>query len=370
MKKRIVIVFTATVASTLFRKIIDAFCNDGYEVSLVISEHATHFISYQEICRLRKEEKYNICMDIDEWFNPVYIKGQAIPHIDIAKNNDVLLIIASANFLAQAVNGICSDLASSLYRAWHRDKPIVIAPAMNTHMWTHPVTLVHTSTLRQWGVSVINPVSKKLACGDEGIGALADINFIKEVVDGRLENVFPINCFNGIPVQGHPGAFLTCRKHAKHTGVDLYTNNNEPVYSMNDGIIVSIEDFTGIKDNSPWWEDTQCILIKHWFGVVCYGEISVCPYLRAGDKISRRQLIGQVKRVLKPGKERPDIQGHSTSMLHLELYPETMDHASKSYEIDKDNLLDPTPLLLEIKRSANGTSVNPHTLLQNSCCQS
>lgn len=44
--------------------------------------------------------------------------------------------------------------------------------------------------------------------------------------------------------------------------------------------------------------------------------------------------------------------------------------ASKSYEIDKDNLLDPTPLLLEIKRSANGASVNPHTLLQNSCCQS
>lgn len=57
MKKRIVIVFTATVASTLYRKIIDAFCNDGYEVSLVVTDKASHFISYPALCSLRGEEK-------------------------------------------------------------------------------------------------------------------------------------------------------------------------------------------------------------------------------------------------------------------------------------------------------------------------
>ncbi len=369
MKTRIAIVFTGTVASTLYQKIIDAFRNKGYEVSVIVSEKATYFIPYAEIIRLR-DEHVTVFTDVDEWRDGVYEKNSVIPHIDIAKNNDALLIISSADFISKMVNGICDDLASSVYRAWHLNKPVIVAPAMNTHMWLHPITKDHVSKLRDWNVSVIEPVSKKLACGDEGIGALADISFIKEIVDGRLEIMYPLLNFNGIPSHGHPGAFLTCRKHSVHTGVDLYTKEHEIVYAMSDGVVVSIEDFTGVKDNSPWWEDTQCILIKHWFGVVCYGEITPHSYLFPGAKVFRGTSIGEVKRVLKPGKERPDIPGHSTSMLHLELYPETMDHASQSYEKDKDILLDPTPILLSIQHRVDGSLVTPPILPQNSCCQS
>ena len=165
------------------------------------------------------------------------------------------------------------------------------------------------------------------------------------------KNIFPLKNFNGIPVGNHPGAFLTQRKHAPHTGVDLYTQDGEPVYAMNDGEVISIENFTGSFDGSTWWEDTWCILIKHWFGVVCYGEMHE-PSLKVGECVLCGQFIGTVKRVLKPGKERLDINGHSTSMLHIELYPYSQKKASTTFTESKDYLRDPTPYLKMAKPNA------------------
>ena len=347
-QRKIVIVFTGTVASTLAPKIINTFKKDDYKVSAVFTERAKYFLSKGEMFSLQMSTP--VYSDTSEWHGESYHKDQKIPHIELAKENDLLLIIASADYMAKMANGFCDDLASSLYRAWDRTKPVFLCPAMNTQMWEHPVTKTQLVTLNFWGVNVIFPIVKKLACGDEGMGALEDISKIKERIDKQFENVFPLSNFNGIPVKNHQGAFLAKRKYAPHTGVDLYTSNGEYVQAMNDGVVVSIEDFTGKGDNSPWWNDTKCVLIKHWFGVVCYGEIDV-GLLFEGEKVTKGQTIGTVKQVLKKGKERPDIAGHSLSMLHIELYPENVKRASKSYEQDKDILLDPTDIL---KRACGG----------------
>src|SRR5690606_24255980 len=58
-------------------------------------------------------------------------------------------------------------------RAWDFSRPFIVAPAMNTMMWDHPLTLRHLTTLRSLGIAVIDPVIKTLACGDTGSGALA-----------------------------------------------------------------------------------------------------------------------------------------------------------------------------------------------------
>lgn len=347
--KKIAIVFTGTVASTLAEKIILTFAKDNHEVTAIFTEKSRYFIN-EGLLRLAFEKAFvnvRVLTDSDEWRVPHggYKKDDKIPHIELAKENDLLLIIASADFMSKMVNGACDDLATSLYRAWHRYKPVILCPAMNTMMWTHPVTARHVSQLESWGVDVIYPVRKQLACGDTGIGALEDIGVIKDFVDSKFKNNFPLNFYSGIPVGKHPGAFLAQRKHAPHTGVDLYTRIAEPVFAMNDGIVVSVEDFTGVNDKSTWWNDTQCILIKHWFGVVCYGELET--RFRVGDYVSKGTRIGSVKQVLRDGKERPDIAGHSLCMLHVELYPHDVVKASRSYELDKDILLDPTPFLTE-----------------------
>lgn len=132
--------------------------------------------------------------------------------------------------------------------------------------------------------------------------------------------VFPLkNWKRPIPVGGHPGSFAAKRKYDIHTGVDLYTHEGDSVYAVEDGVVISIEDFTGPKADSSWWKDTKAILIKGKAGVVCYGEISP-GQVWVGKKILKGQKIARVIPVLHSSKIRVDIPGHSACMLHFELY--------------------------------------------------
>lgn len=158
--------------------------------------------------------------------------------------------------------------------------------------------------------------------------------------------LFPLRACNGIPVGLHPGAFAA-RRHDIHTGVDLYCREGEVVLSVEDGIVVNVEPFTGPAAGSPWWNDTQAVLVEGASGVVGYGEVVPLPGLEVGCRVQRGEPIGRVAVVLKEGKERLDIPGHSRAMLHLELYrPGT--RQSVAWGLDEGrpaDLLDPTPHL-------------------------
>lgn len=100
----------------------------------------------------------------------------AMDHIAWAKWADIVVIAPlSANSLAKIANGICDDLLSTTICATPQKTPILLCPAMNTHMWAHPmtqrnVTIITDSARFKWEM----PVEKRLACGDFGIGGLAD----------------------------------------------------------------------------------------------------------------------------------------------------------------------------------------------------
>lgn len=126
--------------------------------------------------------------------------GDPIPHIDLRDWADILVIAPlSANTMAKMANGICDNLLTSIYRAWPLlEKPIVVAPAMNTQMWEHPITREHLDRLRMYQYrydlgtfidlfKVVEPVESNLACGTKGIGAMAPIDRIVEAVKEALE---------------------------------------------------------------------------------------------------------------------------------------------------------------------------------------
>ncbi len=117
-----------------------------------------------------------------------------------------------------------------------------------------------------------------------------------------------------IPEDNHVGAFGYKRKNHIHEGIDFYCNDGESIYSIEDGVVVSIGWFTGSAMNSNWWNDTQYIMIEGKSGVINYGEIIVNPYIQIGSKILAGSFLGTVRQVLKENKGRP------MSMLHLELY--------------------------------------------------
>ena len=364
MKRKIILGLTGSVASILYSKLIEQLGTIG-SVDVIVTNNANAFINTSQLNDSLEKVGGKLYSDYDEWgwsrkigggYRLKWEKDDPILHIEL-RNKASALVIApcSANTLAKVSNGICDNLLTTVARAWDFNRPFVIAPSMNTHMWNHPITSVQLNNFMNVSVgnnAVVYPQNKMLACKTEGVGAMANINDIVATLKNHLTWNFPLKkheC-SGIPIHNHPGSFLCKRKHHTHTGVDLYTKDGASVYAVEDGVIVGIEHFTGPQDNSPWWENTDCILVEGSTGVVCYGEVTPAKFLKVGDRVVRGSCIANVKRVLKQGKERTDIPGHSTSMLHIEIYPHGKYTAFEEYgdNIDSFDLLrDPTPYLLE-----------------------
>lgn len=153
--------------------------------------------------------------------------------------------------------------------------------------------------------------------------------------------IAPLKNMPLIPVDGHPGAFGTVRKHDIHTGVDLYCEDKAEVFAVEDGIVVFISPFTGDQAGSPWWNNTQAIGVLGASGVVVYGEVT--SLVAVGDKVSGGQSIASVDQVLKKDKGRP------VSMLHIELYNKIMEPVWWHHENSQpEGLLDPTDFLKKI----------------------
>ena len=127
-------------------------------------------------------------IDEDEWTGPGYVRDQDIPHISLGDWADALVIAPlSANTLAKLALGFSDNLLSCLYCAWPSDKPVIVVPAMNTRMWENPRTKAHLADLAgRVNHHVVDPVSKRLACGTTGVGAMADINEIVLAVQNAL----------------------------------------------------------------------------------------------------------------------------------------------------------------------------------------
>ena len=116
--------------------------------------------------------------DADEW-GSWRGRGDPVLHIELRKWADVLLIAPlSANTLAKLAAGLCDNLLTCIARAWESSRPVVLAPAMNTAMWEHRLTASHMAELTSAGACVVPPVAKRLACGDTGVGAMAEVHDI------------------------------------------------------------------------------------------------------------------------------------------------------------------------------------------------
>tara|TARA_Y100001934_G_scaffold281306_1_gene390572 strand:- start:2121 stop:2666 length:546 start_codon:yes stop_codon:yes gene_type:complete len=149
----------------------------------------------------------------------------------------------------------------------------------------------------------------------------------------------------GLPLHPHPGSFAFKRKFHIHEGVDLYCDDGTPIFAMEDGRVVAIIPFTGEKGGTPWWNNTDAVLIEGESGVILYGEITPLDDLKIGGHIEAGQIIGHVTQVLKKDKGRP------MSMLHLEFHKHGTRQAQE-WRVDgkkPKTLLDPTPLLKKVK---------------------
>ena len=124
--------------------------------------------------------------------NPVTVDMFGAPdqwnvrHVSLAESADVFVIApATANFIGKVASGIADDMLTTTVMA--TCAPVVIAPAMNTRMYTNPIVQRNISTLTSYGYRFIEPECGRLACGDIGQGRMAEPERIVEYVCHVLE---------------------------------------------------------------------------------------------------------------------------------------------------------------------------------------
>ncbi|XP_023568476.1 phosphopantothenoylcysteine decarboxylase isoform X2 [Octodon degus] len=110
-------------------------------------------------------------------------RSDPVLHIELRRWADLMLVAPlDANTLGKVASGICDNLLTCVIRAWDRNKPLLFCPAMNTAMWEHPITAQQVGQLKDFGYTEVPCVAKKLVCGDQGLGAMAEVETIVDKV--------------------------------------------------------------------------------------------------------------------------------------------------------------------------------------------
>ena len=138
----------------------------GASLRTVMTENACRFVTPKSFEAVTNSPVYTSMWTGIGEFN--------IEHVNLTDWADIVAVVpATANTIGKMANGICDDLLSSILCAcWQ--KPILIAPAMNTNMWTNPAVRQNIKTLTGRGIELIGPEKGRLACGTEGIGRLSE----------------------------------------------------------------------------------------------------------------------------------------------------------------------------------------------------
>lgn len=168
--KNILLGVTGSVAAYKAAEIASTLVKKGFHVDVIMTKSAQEFIKPLTFQSLTKNRVYT---DPFEEFTPSEIK-----HISLAKKTDLCIIApATANIIGKLASGIADDMLSTVVMAM-RDKPIYLAPAMNTGMYENPIVQENIKKLEQYGYLFIEPKESLLACGDVGKGALQDVSVI------------------------------------------------------------------------------------------------------------------------------------------------------------------------------------------------
>jgi phosphopantothenoylcysteine decarboxylase len=168
-KKSIVLGVTGSIAAYKSAELASLLVKQGHEVFAVMTHDATEFITPLTLQTLSKNPVMTSFFDEKESWRP--------GHIELADRAHLLLVApATAHIIAELAHGLAGHPLSAIALATRA--PILIAPAMNGKMWSHPATQENVEKLKARAVEFIGPEEGMLACGYEGIGRLWTVNKI------------------------------------------------------------------------------------------------------------------------------------------------------------------------------------------------
>lgn len=163
--KRLLLVISGGIAAYKSLELIRRLRERGGAVRCILTKGGAEFVTPLSVAALTEEQVYMELFSLTD--------EAEMGHIRLSREADLLIVApASADLLAKMAAGRADDLASTALLA--TDKDILVAPAMNLRMWEHPATQANLKTLIERGVRTVGPNEGDMACGEYGMGRMAE----------------------------------------------------------------------------------------------------------------------------------------------------------------------------------------------------
>ncbi|MEM1138617.1 MAG: flavoprotein, partial [Pseudomonadota bacterium] len=163
--RRVLLIIGGGIAAYKCLELIRRLAERGIQTRAILTNAASQFVTPLSVSSLTGDKVYQSLFDLTD--------EAEMGHIQLSRDADLLVVApATADLMARMAQGLAGDLATTALLA--TDKPVLIAPAMNVRMWSHPATTRNLATLLDDGIEVVGPNDGDMACGEFGPGRMAE----------------------------------------------------------------------------------------------------------------------------------------------------------------------------------------------------
>lgn len=179
MTKNILLIITGSVAAYKSMDLVRLLTKKSHNVTCILTKSAQEFITPLLASSLSGNKTYTVLFEADDEID--------MGHIQLSRQADLIVVApATADFIAKIANGYADDLASNVILA--ANKKIMIAPAMNEKMWQNVQTQKNLRRISEANISIIEPETDILACGELGMGKMSSPDIICQSISDFFTN--------------------------------------------------------------------------------------------------------------------------------------------------------------------------------------
>jgi phosphopantothenoylcysteine decarboxylase/phosphopantothenate--cysteine ligase len=176
-ERRILLIVGGGIAAYKSLELVRLCAKAGLRTRAILTKAGREFVTPLSLAALTEDKVYEELFSLTD--------EAEMGHIELSRSADLVVVApATADLMAKAANGLANDLASTTILA--TDKPVLYAPAMNVRMWEHPATQRNLATLKADGALFVGPDEGPMACGEFGLGRLAEPPVILAAIQAAL----------------------------------------------------------------------------------------------------------------------------------------------------------------------------------------
>ncbi len=177
MGKSVLLIIGGGIAAYKSLELIRALSKRDIHARVIMTKAAEQFVTPLSVASLSGEKVFNDLFSLTD--------ETEMGHIELSRSTDLVVVApTTADLMAKMANGIANDLASTALLA--TDKPVLVAPAMNVRMWHHAATQRNVARLKSDGIHFVGPNEGDMACGEFGLGRMAEPAEILDAIENLL----------------------------------------------------------------------------------------------------------------------------------------------------------------------------------------